>query len=52
MSRLEWLEQQMEIQRIAIVNAKDHYNAVMHSFLLDKLTKEWCELTKGNEVIK
>ena len=44
--RLRWLDKQIAIQEDAIVNARSTQSAIIHSALLERLTNEWCDLTK------
>ena len=42
--RLRWLDKQIAIQEEALVNARSTETARVHSYLLEKVTKEWCDL--------
>lgn len=47
--RIAWLEKQIDIQNEALVRAKTMNDANIHSYLLQRLTNEWCKLI-GKEV--
>ncbi len=42
--RLRFLDRQIKIQEEAIVSARSIKTARVHSYLLEKVTKEWCDL--------
>ena len=45
--RLRWLDKQIAIQEESLVNARSMQTALVHSAHLERLTNEWCELTKS-----
>lgn len=47
--RMDWLEEQIEIQENALIHSSEREVRV-HAFLLDKLTDEWVRRTKRGEV--
>lgn len=47
--RMDWLEEQIEIQENALIRSSEREVRV-HAFLLEKLTEEWTKRTKRGEV--
>lgn len=48
-ARMDWLEEQIQIQENALVCASES-NARIHAYLLEKLTNEWCYRSNNGEV--